>query len=108
MRERISRITKKLNDPTIASDSTTNTSAIICPRASLASAARICSAARSLLYFLCASIASPRVRISVRPRVITAAVTECPSPSPSVIPEATAMTFLTHPPSSAPTTSSWT
>src|SRR5712691_3259707 len=46
--------------------------------------------------------ATPRRVISARPRVITAARVLCPKPRPSRIPAATAMTFLSAPPSSTP------
>ena len=50
--------------------------------------------------------ARPRRVISARPRVISAARALSPKPSPSHIPVAMAMTFLTAPPTSAPGKSS--
>ncbi len=61
------------------------------------SPANVCGFAPSL---------TPRRRISANPRVIKAARVFNPSPSPSMIPEAMAITFLTAPPSSTPITSS--
>ena len=52
-----------------------------------------------------APIASPSRVISARPRVISAARGLCPMPRPSAIPAATAITFLSAPPSSTPITS---
>ena len=50
-------------------------------------------------------IATPSRVISARPRVITAARVLSPTPSPSPMPAAIAITFLSAPPSSQPTTS---
>jgi hypothetical protein len=50
--------------------------------------------------------AVPSRDISARPRVMSAARELKPSPSPSTMPVATAMTFLSAPPSSTPVTSS--
>ena len=49
--------------------------------------------------------ATPSRVISASPRVISAARELNPSPSPSAMPVATAMTFLSAPPSSTPVTS---
>jgi len=49
--------------------------------------------------------ASPRREVSASPRVISDALELSPSPSPSAMPTARAMTFLTAPPISVPTTS---
>src|SRR2546425_8739971 len=53
----------------------------------------------------CAPSATPSRVISARPRVISAARVLKPSPSPSRIPAASAMTFFSAPPSSTPITS---
>ena len=53
-----------------------------------------------------APMATPSRVISASPRVISAARGLLPSPSPSRIPAAMAITFLSAPPSSTPTTSS--
>ena len=52
--------------------------------------------------------ATPSRAISVRPRVIKAALVLSPKPKPSAIPTAKAMTFFKAPPSSTPMTSSLT
>src|SRR5919106_573414 len=52
-----------------------------------------------------APMRTPSRVISARPRVMSAARGLCPSPSPSTMPAATAITFLSAPPSSTPTTS---
>ncbi len=49
---------------------------------------------------------SPSLEISASPRVISAAFVESPKPSPSAIPAAIAITFLSATPISTPTTSS--
>ena len=49
---------------------------------------------------------SPRRVISASPRVISAARALSPKPSPSEMPAAIAITFLTAPPTSTPITSS--
>jgi len=49
--------------------------------------------------------AAPRRAISARPRVIRVALVLSPSPMPTAIPTASAITFFTAPPSSQPTTS---
>ena len=49
----------------------------------------------------------PNRVISARPRVISAARALYPRPTPSAIPVATAITFLSAPPISTPVTSSW-
>ena len=49
--------------------------------------------------------ATPSLVISARPRVMSAALALKPSPKPSAIPVATAITFLSAPPSSTPVTS---
>src|SRR6266516_2652848 len=51
--------------------------------------------------------ATPSRVISASPRVISAARVLCPRPSPSRIPAARAITFLSAPPSSTPSTSVW-
>ncbi len=49
--------------------------------------------------------ASPSLAISARPRVISVALVLSPKPRATAMPTASAMTFLTVPPSSQPTTS---
>src|SRR5450756_180138 len=49
--------------------------------------------------------ATPSRTVSARPRVMIVALVLSPMPMPSAIPTARAMTFLTAPPSSVPTTS---
>src|SRR6266487_18739 len=55
----------------------------------------------------CAPSVTPRRVISARPRVISAARVLKPSPRPSRMPAASAITFLSAPASSTPTTSVW-
>ena len=50
-------------------------------------------------------MATPRRVSSARPRVMTAARVLSPAPRPSAMPAAMAMTFLSAPPISQPTTS---
>ena len=52
-----------------------------------------------------APITSPSLAISASPRVISVALVLSPRPSATAMPTATAMTFLTVPPSSQPITS---
>ncbi len=51
--------------------------------------------------------ASPSRVVSASPRVMIEAFVLSPKPIPSAMPTASAMTFLTAPPSSTPTTSVW-
>jgi hypothetical protein len=51
--------------------------------------------------------ATPRRVISARPRVSSAARALAPRSSPSLMPAAIAITFLSAPPSSTPITSVW-
>ena len=53
-----------------------------------------------------APIATASRVISAKPRVISAARAEAPSPAPSTMPQAMAITFFSAPPSWAPMTSS--
>ena len=54
----------------------------------------------------CAPSAVASRPISASPRVMSAARVLCPKPSPSPTPAAIAITFLSAPPTSQPTTSS--